>query len=153
MGQKPSISYRQRTGYYSYMFHNNKAFCKQCLSSFIDPRPLAIQSHTRERRRILNLHARVSVSYSGSRQAAAPDMCSKSLAGSPCPLLATPLVFWHPTLRVFLSAVGGRGPYYYVFLRVVAMSSSRSYVDFARQEVPRILAAATEDIDNTSSLD
>ena len=26
MGQKPSITYRQRTGYHYYMCHNNKAF-------------------------------------------------------------------------------------------------------------------------------
>ena len=53
MGEKPSIYYRQSTGYHSYMFHNNIAFCRPCLSSFIDPKPLAIHSHTRRRRNIL----------------------------------------------------------------------------------------------------
>ena len=48
MGQKPSISYRQNTGYHSYMSPNNKAFCRPYLSSSIDPRPLAIQSNTLE---------------------------------------------------------------------------------------------------------
>ena len=53
MGEKPSLSYRQSTGYHSYMFPNNIAFCRPCLSSFIDPRPLARHSRTRRRRRIL----------------------------------------------------------------------------------------------------
>ena len=54
MGEKPSISYHQSTGYHSYMFHNNIALnCRPCLSSFIDPRPLAIHSHTRRRSSIL----------------------------------------------------------------------------------------------------
>ena len=44
MGEKPSLSYRQSTGYHSYMFPNNIAFCRPCLSSFIDPRPLVGRS-------------------------------------------------------------------------------------------------------------
>ena len=32
MGQKPSISYRQSTGYQSYMSHNNNALCRPCLT-------------------------------------------------------------------------------------------------------------------------
>ncbi len=47
MGRKPSISYRQRTGYYSYMSHNNNGFWTPYLSSFIAPRTLVIQSNTR----------------------------------------------------------------------------------------------------------
>ncbi len=48
MGKNPSISYRQRTGYYSYISHNNNGFWRPCLSSFIAPRTLVIQSNTRE---------------------------------------------------------------------------------------------------------
>ena len=36
----PAITFR------SYTSHNNIAFCRPCLSSFIAPRPLAIQSNT-----------------------------------------------------------------------------------------------------------
>ena len=45
--QKPSISSRHSTGYHSHMYHNKNAFSRPCLSSFIDPWTLAIQSNTR----------------------------------------------------------------------------------------------------------
>ena len=75
MGQKPSISYRQSSGYHSYMSHNNKAFCRPCLSSFIDPRPLAIQSTTRWKAQ--NIEPACLTFAQLQRQAAARDMCSK----------------------------------------------------------------------------
>ena len=55
MGEKPSLSYRQSTGYHSYMFHNNIAFCRPWLFKqfYWSKTACAPLAYTRWRRTIL----------------------------------------------------------------------------------------------------